>query len=82
MEKVRAGSLGSYGLDPNRRPHRTRFASIAEPDETIRSIGAEMSSRLLLYVIAPMKGSPADQAGFGGILSNTSTAEPLATFPV
>jgi carboxyl-terminal processing protease len=68
MEKVRAGALRglAYGLDP--------YSTYLTPDqvrqynEDSRSsqvgIGAELSQvASYLYVIAPMKGSPADQAG-------------------
>jgi carboxyl-terminal processing protease len=68
MEKVRAGALRglAYGLDP--------YSTYLTPDqvrqynEDARSsqvgIGAELSQvASYLYVIAPMKGSPADQAG-------------------
>ncbi|MFN2515013.1 MAG: S41 family peptidase [Pyrinomonadaceae bacterium] len=68
MEKVRAGALRglAYGLDP--------YSTYLTPDqvrqfnEDARSnqvgIGAELSQvASYLYVIAPMKGSPADSAG-------------------
>lgn len=68
MEKVRAGALRglAYGLDP--------YSTYLTPDQ-VRDygkddksgqvgIGAELSQvASYLYVIAPMKGSPADQAG-------------------
>ncbi len=68
MEKVRAGALRglAYGLDP--------YSTYLTPDQVKRfndearnsqvGIGAELSQvASYLYVIAPMKGSPADQAG-------------------
>src|SRR6267143_5756410 len=68
MEKVRAGALRglAYGLDP--------YSTYLTPDqvrqynENVKSnevgIGAELSQvASYLYVIAPMKGSPADQVG-------------------
>jgi len=68
MEKVRAGALRglAYGLDP--------YSTYLTPDqvrefsdngkENRGGIGAELSQvASYLYVIAPMKGSPADQAG-------------------
>lgn len=68
MEKVRAGALRglAYGLDP--------YSTYLTPDQVREynengkgnqvGIGAEMSQvASYLYVIAPMKGSPADQAG-------------------
>ena len=68
MDKVRAGALRglAYGLDP--------YSTYLTPDQVrefndeARSsqagIGAELSQvASYLYVIAPMKGSPADQAG-------------------
>jgi carboxyl-terminal processing protease len=68
MEKVRAGALRglAYGLDP--------YSTYLTPDqvrdfnENVKSnqvgIGAELSQvASYLYVIAPMKGSPADLAG-------------------
>jgi carboxyl-terminal processing protease len=68
MEKVRAGALRglAYGLDPYSTyltPQQVRQYN----EETRTSqvgIGAELSQvASYLYVIAPMKGSPADQAG-------------------
>src|ERR1043165_2063866 len=68
MEKVRAGALRglAYGLDP--------YSTYLTPDQVkeynggnkdnATGIGAELSQvASYLYVIAPMKGSPADQAG-------------------
>ncbi len=68
MEKVRAGALRglAYGLDP--------YSTYLTADQVreyngngkdnLAGIGAEMSQvASYLYVIAPMKGSPADQAG-------------------
>src|SRR6185503_15661444 len=59
MEKVRAGALRglAYGLDP--------YSTYLTPEQ-VREFGkgAELSQvASYLYVIAPMKGSPADQAG-------------------
>src|SRR5216110_2896621 len=68
MEKVRAGALRglAYGLDP--------YSTYLTPDQ-VKSyqadgksnqvgIGAELSQvASFLYVVAPVKGSPADQAG-------------------
>jgi carboxyl-terminal processing protease len=68
MEKVRAGALRglAYGLDP--------YSTYLTPEQVVQygrntksdqvGIGAELSQvASYLYVIAPMKGSPADQAG-------------------
>src|SRR6187455_99559 len=68
MDKVRAGALRglAYGLDP--------YSTYLTPEQvkqfnddakgTQAGIGAELSQvASYLYVIAPMKGSPADQAG-------------------
>src|SRR5215210_3203610 len=68
MDKVRAGALRglAYGLDP--------YSTYLTPDQVrdFRAgngggqvgIGAELSQlSSYLYVIAPVKGSPADQAG-------------------
>jgi carboxyl-terminal processing protease len=68
MEKVRAGALRglAYGLDPYSTyltPDQVREYSGTPRDNQV-GIGAEMSQvASYLYVIAPMKGSPADQAG-------------------
>lgn len=68
MEKVRAGALRglAYGLDPYSTyltPDQVReFGHDTKSNEV--GIGAELSQvASYLYVIAPMKGSPADQAG-------------------
>ncbi len=68
MEKVRAGALRglAYGLDPYSTyltPEQVRdFGQDAKNSQV--GIGAELSQvASYLYVIAPMKGSPADQAG-------------------
>jgi carboxyl-terminal processing protease len=68
MEKVRAGALRglAYGLDPYSTyltPEQVRdFNEKAKSNQV--GIGAELSQMSsFLYVIAPMKGSPADQAG-------------------
>src|SRR5438874_1785203 len=68
MDKVKAGALRglAYGLDP--------YSTYLTPDQVKDynengrgnqvGIGAELSQvASYLYVIAPMKGSPADQAG-------------------
>ena len=68
MEKVRAGALRglAYGLDPYSTyltPDQVREYSGTGRDNQV-GIGAEMSQvASYLYVIAPIKGSPADQAG-------------------
>lgn len=68
MEKVRAGALRglAYGLDPYSTyltPDQVREYNGGNKDNLV-GIGAEMSQvASYLYVIAPMKGSPADQAG-------------------
>ena len=68
MEKVRAGALRglAYGLDP----YSTYLTAeqVRDFNENAKNnqvgIGAELSQvASFLYVIAPMKGSPADQAG-------------------
>src|SRR6266511_1342671 len=68
MEKVRAGALRglAYGLDPYSTyltPEQVRdYGQNAKTNQV--GIGAELSHvASYLYVIAPMKGSPADQAG-------------------
>jgi carboxyl-terminal processing protease len=68
MEKVRAGALRglAYGLDPYSTyltPEQVKqFNENAKNSQV--GIGAELSQvASFLYVIAPMKGSPADQAG-------------------
>jgi len=68
MEKVRAGALRglAYGLDP--------YSTYLTPEQVKQyradtksndvGIGAELSqASSFLYVVAPVKGSPADQAG-------------------
>ena len=68
MEKVRAGALRglAYGLDPYSTyltPEQVREFGKDSKDNEV-GIGAELSQvASYLYVIAPMKGSPADQAG-------------------
>lgn len=68
MEKVRAGALRglAYGLDPYSTyltPEQVREYNAGSKDNQV-GIGAELSQvASYLYVIAPMKGSPADQAG-------------------
>lgn len=68
MEKVRAGALRglAYGLDPYSTyltPEQVReYGANGKDGQT--GIGAEMSQvASYLYVIAPIKGSPADEAG-------------------
>ena len=68
MEKVRAGALRglAYGLDPYSTyltPEQVKEYNAGSKDNQV-GIGAELSQvASYLYVIAPMKGSPADQAG-------------------
>jgi carboxyl-terminal processing protease len=68
MEKVRAGALRglAYGLDPYSTyltPEQVKEYNAGNKDSQA-GIGAELSQvASYLYVIAPMKGSPADQAG-------------------
>ena len=68
MEKVRAGALRglAYGLDPYSTyltPDQVKDFNAGNKDNLV-GIGAELSQvASYLYVIAPMKGSPADQAG-------------------
>jgi carboxyl-terminal processing protease len=68
MEKVRAGALRglAYGLDPYSTyltPEQVKEFNAGSKDNQA-GIGAELSQvASYLYVIAPMKGSPADQAG-------------------
>ena len=68
MDKVRAGALRglAYGLDPYSTyltPEQVREFNAGNRDNQA-GIGAELSQYAsYLYVIAPMKGSPADQAG-------------------
>src|SRR6476659_6786079 len=68
MEKVRTGALRglAYGLDPYSTyltPEQVKEYNTGNKDN-LASIGAELSQvASYLYVIAPMKGSAADQAG-------------------
>src|SRR5215510_9362028 len=68
MDKVRAGALRglAYGLDPYSTyltPDQVKDYNAGNKDNVV-GIGAELSQvASYLYVIAPMKGSPADQAG-------------------
>lgn len=68
MEKVRAGALRglAYGLDPYSTyltPEQVREYNAGNKDNQV-GIGAELSQvASYLYIVAPMKGSPADQAG-------------------
>src|SRR5215813_3287046 len=68
MEKVRAGALRglAYGLDPYSTyltPEQVREYNAGNKDNLV-GIGAELSQvASYLYVVAPMKGSAADQAG-------------------
>lgn len=68
LEKVRAGALRglAYGLDPYSTyltPEQVRDFSAGANSNQV-GIGAELSQvASYLYVIAPVKGSPADQAG-------------------
>src|SRR4026208_1184812 len=68
MDKVRAGALRglAYGLDPYSTyltPDQVREYNAGNKDNQA-GIGAELSQvASYLYVIAPMKGWPADQAG-------------------
>src|SRR5215813_5808926 len=68
MEKVRAGALRglAYGLDPYSTyltPDQVKDYRAGSKNGTV-GIGAELSmAASFLYVVAPIKGSPADQAG-------------------
>src|SRR5215510_11767855 len=68
MDKVRAGALRglAYGLDPYSTyltPDQVKEYNGGNKDNAV-GIGAELSQvASYLYVIAPMKGSAADQAG-------------------
>src|SRR5712691_12836453 len=68
MEKVRAGALRglAYGLDPYSTyltPEQVKQYR-ADTKSSEVGIGAELSqASSFLYVVAPVKGSPADQAG-------------------
>src|SRR5947209_968087 len=68
MDKVRAGALGglAYGLDPYSTyltPEQVKnYRSDGKTNQV--GIGAELSqASSFLYVVAPVKGSPADEAG-------------------
>jgi carboxyl-terminal processing protease len=70
LEKVRAGALRglAYGLDPYSTYLTAEQVKNFRPDGTNNpnqvGIGAELSQvASYLYVIAPIKGAPADQAG-------------------
>jgi len=70
LEKVRAGALRglAYGLDPYSTYLTPEQVRNYRPDNAASNnqagIGAELSQvASYLYVIAPIKGSPADQAG-------------------
>src|ERR1044072_2698202 len=67
MEKVRAGAVRglAYGLDPySTYLTPTQVREFGDSKNNLVGIGAELSQvASYLYVIAPMKGSPADQAG-------------------
>ena len=69
MEKVRAGALRglAYGLDPYSTyltPEQVREYNGNASKDAQGGIGAELSQvASYLYVIAPVKGSPAEQAG-------------------
>ncbi|MDX6385439.1 MAG: carboxyl-terminal processing protease [Blastocatellia bacterium] len=68
MEKVRAGALRglAYGLDPYSTyltPEQVKDYRAAAKNNQV-GVGAELSQvASFLYVVAPVKGSPADQAG-------------------
>jgi carboxyl-terminal processing protease len=68
MEKVRAGALRglAYGLDPYSTyltPDQVKDYRAGNKSNQV-GIGAELSqASSFLYVVAPVKGSPADQAG-------------------
>src|SRR5919198_5934771 len=68
LNKVRAGALRglAYGLDPYSTyltAEQVKEYNAGNKDNLV-GIGAEMSQvASYLYVVAPMKGSPADQAG-------------------
>jgi carboxyl-terminal processing protease len=68
MEKVRAGALRglAYGLDPYSTyltPEQVKDYRAGNKGNQV-GIGAELSqASSFLYVVAPVKGSPADQAG-------------------
>jgi len=68
MEKVRAGALRglAYGLDPYSTyltPEQVKDYRAGSKSNQV-GLGAELSQvASFLYVVAPVKGSPADQAG-------------------
>jgi len=68
MEKVRAGALRglAYGLDPYSTyltPEQVKEYRAGNKSNLV-GLGAELSQvASFLYVVAPVKGSPADQAG-------------------
>jgi len=68
MEKVRAGALRglAYGLDPYSTyltPEQVKDYRAGNKSNKV-GIGAELSqASSFLYIVAPVKGSPADQAG-------------------
>jgi carboxyl-terminal processing protease len=68
MEKVRAGALRglAYGLDPYSTyltPEQVKNYRSGDKSNLV-GIGAELSmAASFLYVVAPIKGSPADQSG-------------------
>jgi carboxyl-terminal processing protease len=68
MEKVRAGALRglAYGLDPYSTyltPEQVKDYRSGDKNNLV-GIGAELSmAASFLYVVAPIKGSPADQSG-------------------
>ena len=68
MEKVRAGALRglAYGLDPYSTyltPEQVKDYHAGNKSNQV-GLGAELSQvASFLYVVAPVKGSPADQAG-------------------
>src|SRR5437660_3458685 len=68
MEKVRAGALRglAYGLDPYSTyltPEQVKDYRAGNKSNQV-GIGAELSqASSFLYIVAPVKGSPADQAG-------------------
>src|SRR5258708_3555787 len=68
MEKVRAGALRglAYGIDPYSTyltPEQVKDYRAGSRSNQV-GLGAELSQvASFLYVVAPVKGSPADQAG-------------------
>src|SRR3989440_12288349 len=68
MEKVRAGALRglAYGLDPYSTyltPEQVKDYPAGSTSNQV-GLGAELSQAAsFLYVVAPVKGSPADQSG-------------------